>query len=131
MSHKGTHLEPVLRCLHSLHPSREAPSQLLSKEDVNWGAEGIWRAEAAPKALKPLLSRQRGARASADSLACPGALGLGKWNQLQAVPPVQLPAALSSLRSGFWLGVDVPGGICSRSQPALFGRAVVVWHLLE
>lgn len=29
---------------------------------------------------------------------------------LQAVPLSQLPAALSSLRSGFWLGVDVLGG---------------------
>lgn len=29
---------------------------------------------------------------------------------LQAVPSIQRPAAPSSLRSGFWQGVDVPGG---------------------
>lgn len=47
------------------------------------------------------------------SLACPMVLSASlnvTHAQLQAFPSSQLPAALSSLRSGFWLGVDVPGG---------------------
>lgn len=39
----------------------------------------------------------------------PAALGV-THTQPRALPSSQLSAALSSLRSGFWLGVDVLGG---------------------
>lgn len=53
--------------------------------------------------------RERARAAWQCPAVLPAALGV-THAQPRALPLSQLPAALSSLRSGFWLGVDAPGG---------------------
>lgn len=62
-----------------------------------------------------------------------GAAGCAKCNPCPAPGSSLQPASRCSLQPQKWFlaGCSCAEGICCHSEPALFGRAVVVWHLLE
>lgn len=95
------------------------------------GAEGIW-GQGLPVRLSIFFCPSMG------SPPCPwchahGAAGCAKCNPRPAPGSSLQPASRCSLQPQKWFlaGCRCAEGICCHSEPALFGRAVVVWHLLE
>lgn len=133
-SHRGASLFSP----HRFPPSKQAPSQLLPPRHLKGGCELGGRGDSegrdCPEGFKTFWEQAAQCLSESGRLAMPHAtLSIAKWNPRPAPGSSLEPAPRCSQQPQKWFlaGCRCAGGICSHFEPALFGRAVVVWHLLE
>lgn len=113
-------------------PASCSPPHL--KGGCELGGRGDSEGRDCPKGFKTFWEQAAQCLSESGRLAMPhAALSIAKWNPRPAPGSSLEPAPRCSQQPQKWFlaGCRCAGGICSHFEPALFGRAVVVWHLLE